>query len=306
MNNRGSDFHYGVVAIVGRPNSGKSTLLNRILDEKVAIVSRVPQTTRYKIRGIYTDQRGQIVFIDTPGMHLPRHQMGKYMLRQIDQALENSNLIIHLVDTTKRLGQEEQLVIDKIKNSKVPIILGLNKIDINPKFLDDYIKAWEEVKGKKVTDLSDSLKLLPLSALSGTNLDKLIEVIFAALPPGEMLYPKDMLTDLPQRLALADIIREKLFESLRKELPHSLAVYIEEIEPRSNKLIYIRAIILIERDSQKSIIIGKRGELLKEVGSRSRAEIENLLEKKVFLETFVKVKSNWRQDPQTLKQLGYI
>ena len=306
MNDREIKLHYGVVAIVGRPNTGKSTLLNRILEEKVAIVSKIPQTTRYKIKGIYTDQRGQIVFIDTPGMHIPRHQMGKYMLRQINDAIEGCDLIIHLVDATKRLGEEERLVIDKLKESKVLIILGLNKIDISPKFLDDYIKAWESTKGKKVTDLTESLKLIPLSALSGTNVDKLIEIIFENLPVGEMLYPKDMLTDLPERLALADIIREKLFELLRKELPHSLAVYIEEIKPRSNKLIYIRAIILIERKSQKSIIIGKHGELLKQVGLRSREEIENLLEKKVFLETFVKVKNNWRQDPQTLKQLGYI
>jgi GTP-binding protein Era len=299
-------LHCGVAAIIGRPNTGKSTLLNRILDEKVAIVSKIPQTTRYKIRGIYTDQRGQIVFIDTPGMHIPRHQMGKYMLRQIDDAIATCDLIIHLVDATKSLGEEEQLVIDKIKDSKVPIILGLNKIDINPKFLNDYIEAWEEAKGKKITELTDSLKLIPLSALSGTNLDKLMEVIFDTLPEGEMLYPKDMLTDLPERLAIADIIREKLFELLRQEIPHSLAVYIEEMQPRSHKLIYIRAIILIERESQKSIIIGKQGEFLKETGSRAREEIEKLLEKKVFLETFVKVKPHWRQDHQILKQLGYI
>ena len=299
-------LHCGVVAIIGRPNTGKSTLLNHILQEKVAIVSKIPQTTRYKIKGIFTDPRGQIVFIDTPGMHIPKHSMGKYMLRQIDDAIAACDLLIHLVDTTKPLGEEERLVIEKIKDAKIPIVLGLNKIDVNPKFLNDYIEAWEEAKNKKVTELTDNFKLIPLSALSGTNLDKLLEVIFQTLPQGEMLYPKDMLTDLPQRLAIADIIREKLFELLRQEIPHSLAVYIEAMQPRSHKLIYIRAIILIERESQKSIIIGKQGEFLKEAGSRAREEIEKLLEKKIFLETFVKVKPHWRQDHQILKQLGYI
>lgn len=303
---RQKGLHCGMVAIVGRPNTGKSTLLNYILAEKVAIVSTVPQTTRYKIKGIFTDERGQIVFIDTPGMHISRHRLGKSMLRQIDEAVDECDLVIHLVDATELPGEEERLMVDKIREVKVPIILGLNKIDLNPRFLDSYIKLWEEIKGKRITELTESIILMPLSALKGMNVDKLIDAIFIHLPEGRLFYPPDTLTDSPQRLAIADIIREKLFNLMHKEVPHSLAVYIDEMQSRRDKLIYIRAVILVERDSQKAIVVGKDGEILKEVGIKARQELETLLEKKVFLETFVKVKPGWRQDPEILRQLGYI
>jgi GTP-binding protein Era len=197
-------------------------------------------------------------------------------------------------------------VLEKIRHIKIPIILGLNKIDLRPIFLDNYIKLWEEIKGKKITEMDKDLILMPLSALAGINIDRLIDTIFAFLPEGDLLYPSDAITDLPQRLAIADIIREKLFNLMHKEVPHSLAVYIEEMQPRKNRLIYIRAVILIERESQRSIVIGRDGRVLKEVGRFSRLEIESLLEKKVFLETFVKVEPNWRNDPNILRELGYI
>jgi GTP-binding protein Era len=304
--NKEKKLRCGMVAIVGRPNTGKSTLLNRILGEKVAIVSRVPQTTRYKIRGIFNDERGQIVFIDTPGMILTKSYLGKLMSQHINEATEGCDLIIHLVDTTEPPGREENLVLEKIRHIKIPIILGLNKIDLRPIFLDNYIKLWEEIKGKKITEMDKDLILMPLSALAGINIDRLIDTIFAFLPEGDLLYPSDAITDLPQRLAIADIIREKLFNLMHKEVPHSLAVYIEEMQPRKNRLIYIRAVILIERESQRSIVIGRDGRVLKEVGRFSRLEIESLLEKKVFLETFVKVEPNWRNDPNILRELGYI
>lgn len=298
-------LHCGIVAIVGRPNTGKSTLLNAILGEKLAIVSKIPQTTRYKIRGILTDQRGQAIFIDTPGLYLTKHRLGTLMMRQINEAIDDSDVIIHLVDTNKPPGQEERRVIEKIKKTKAKVILGLNKIDLKPIFLDTYIKLWEEAKNKKADQMADDFILMPLSALSGTNIDKLREVIFSKLPESELLYPQDIVSDFPQRLALADIIREKLFNLMRNEIPHSLAVYVDETTPRKEKLVYIHAMILIERASQKAIIIGKDGRVLKEVGKVARQEIEQLLGKKVFLEMQVKVKPNWRQDPQMLKELGY-
>ncbi|MDD5167170.1 MAG: GTPase Era, partial [Candidatus Omnitrophica bacterium] len=184
----------GTVAIVGRPNTGKSTLLNVILGEKVSIVSGVAQTTRYKIRGIFTDGRGQIVFVDTPGMHLPRERMGSCLMRQIDEAIAECDLIIHLVDVTEAPGREESLVIEKIKDRGVPIILGLNKIDLKAVFLDTYIKLWEQVKGKKVQDMPSDLVLMPLCALKGTNADKLLTEIFLHLPQGSILYPQDIVS----------------------------------------------------------------------------------------------------------------
>jgi GTP-binding protein Era len=295
----------GIVTIVGRPNTGKSTLLNSILKEKITIVSPVPQTTRKSIRGIFTDERGQIIFVDTPGMHITRHRLGKLMIKEINASLEAIDLVIHLVDTTRPVGREEELLVEKLKNLKIPIILGLNKIDLKPVFLDNYIKLWEEVKQKKVQEMVDELILMPLSALKGINIDKLLNKIFELLPSGPLLYPEDIVSDFPQKLAIADLIREKLFMLMKEEIPHSLAVYVEEMRPEK-KCIYIRAIILVERDSQKAIVIGKDGSILKEVGQKARQEIEELLEKKVFLETYVKVKPNWRQDPLILKELGYV
>lgn len=296
----------GIVSIVGRPNTGKSTLLNCILGEKVAIVSQTPQTTRYKIKGIFTDGRGQIVFIDTPGLHLSKTSLGKIMLKYIDEAIADSNIIIHLVDVNEPPGEEENFVVEKIKYSKATVILGLNKADLKSTFLDSYIKLWEEVEGRKITELERNFVLMPLSGLKGINVNRLVDTIFDYLPEGELLYPADTLTDLPQRLAIADIVREKLFNLMREEIPHSLAVYIEEFQPRRENLIYIRAVILVERDSQKAIVIGKDAEILKEVGKLSRTELESLLGKRVFLETFVKVKANWRQDPRVLRELGHI
>lgn len=298
-------LHCGIVAIVGRPNTGKSTLLNSILGEKVTIVSKVPQTTRNKIRGIFTDRRGQIVFIDTPGMHLPKHRLGSLMVRQIEDAIDGSDLVIHLVDSNDSLGEEEKLIIDKIKNVKTPVVLGVNKVDLKAIFIDTYIKTWERIKGKTAAQMADNFIIMPLSGIKGININKLVDVIFAHLPEGPLLYPPDMLSDFPQKLAIADIIREKLFELMHKEVPHSLAVYIEEMFPQ-RKLIYIRALIFIERESQKAIVIGKDGEILKKVGLQARKEIEEILGKKVFLETYVKVKSGWREDPMLLREMGYI
>lgn len=295
----------GTISIIGRPNVGKSTLLNAILEEKVSIVSPVPQTTRQQIRGIYTDERGQLIFIDTPGMHLGSDKLDKYMQRSSTATISDVDVILHLVDANDHVGQEERFVVQQLRALKKPILVGFNKVDLSKgKYIPDYIKLWEEMTGKPINELSH-LTLLPLSAMTGVNKDKLIQILFDLVPEGPMLYPEDVITDFPQRLAMADLIREKLFLVMRQEVPHSLAVTIESIAPKKGKVMHIRAVILVERDSQKEIVIGKGGAVLKTVGTQARADLETLIEGKVFLELFVKVKSDWRDDVMMLEDLGY-
>lgn len=296
----------GIVAIVGRTNTGKSTLLNYILGKKVAIVSKIPQTTRNIIRGILTEKRGQIVFVDTPGIHKPKHRLGKYMNILAEDSAGGADLIIHLVDSSERAGEEEEMVVHYLKAASAPIVLALNKIDLGGKFVPEYLKLWEEKKGKTVQELEDALIVIPISALKGTNIDRLLEVLFSHLPEGPELYPQGVISDFPERLTYADIIREKLFECMREELPYSIGVLVDEIAERSKKLTYIRADILIERDSQKAMVIGAQGKVMKNVGSLARKELEGALGRKVYLELNVKVRQGWRQDTEILRQMGII
>ncbi len=296
----------GMVTIVGRPNVGKSTLLNAILQEKVSITSQVPQTTRNQIRGIVTDSRGQIVFIDTPGIHLGGDRLDKYMNKASAGSIDGVDAVVHLVDSSECTGVEERHVISLLKHCTKPIIVGLNKVDVTKgKFVPEYIKLWEEVTGKPMTEMPN-LILLPLSALKGTNVSKLIDILFDYMPKGPMLYPQDAITDLPKRMAMADLIREKLFRIMRDEVPHSIAVIIEHVQPRKGKTLHIRALILVERESQKEIVIGKGGAILKQIGSQARVDLEALVDSKVFLELYVKTKSNWREDHDTLEEMGYL
>ncbi len=301
-----ADQRFGFAAIVGRPNVGKSTLLNNIVGEKIAIVSNVPQTTRSEIRGIYNDSRGQIIFIDTPGIHSARNNLGKSMNLTANNVIEGASCVVHLVDSREPVGQEERMVVGRLKDIKSHIILGLNKIDLGGKYISEYLDLWQEEKGKSLNELTDCLTVLPLSALKSTNKDKLLEIIFEHLPIGEALYPKESITDFPIKLAISDIIREKFLNLMREEVPHSLAVFVEEFTERSKKLVYIRAEIFVERESQKEIVIGKAGSVLKAVGTKARGELEALLEKKVFLELNVKVKENWKDNLSLLKELGYV
>jgi GTP-binding protein Era len=296
----------GVIAIVGRVNVGKSTLLNTILGEKVAIVSPVPQTSRLPIRGIFTDSRGQVVFVDTPGLHSPKHKLGKQMVSYAKQALFGCDAVIHLVDASEPIGREEELIVDQINRASVPVVVGLNKIDKGKEFIPQYIQLWREKKKKPISELTDSVILITLSGLRGTNVDRLLEVIFSLLPQGPALYPQEMLTDLPIRLNIAEIIREKLFERMRQEVPHFLAVLVEEMIERSNRLTYINAKILVEKSSHKKIVIGKDGRILKHAGQEARKEIEGILKKKVYLDLWVKIEAGWRQNPLLLKKLGYV
>ncbi len=298
------EFRCGVVSIVGRPNVGKSTLLNAIIREKVAIVSRVPQTTRNQIRGIYNDERGQIIFVDTPGLVLGKDKLDKYLKKACLSTIHEADCIIHLVDANESTGREEEELVERLNDVKVPIIVGLNKVDKKGKNIHEYISLWERTKGKSITAL-DSIVLLPLSGKTGTNKEKLLDLLFERLPAGPALYPTDTISDMPQKLLVAEIIREKLLGLLRDEVPHSIAVIVEVMEPRKGNVTYIRAVILVERDSQKEIVIGKRGDMLKKVGTLARVELEGLLGTKIFLETYVKAKSKWRDNVGLLEQLGY-
>ena len=296
----------GMVAIVGRPNVGKSTLLNAILGEKISIVSDVPQTTRHQIRGIHTDERGQIVFIDTPGIHAGGDKLDKYMNRASLGSIDSVDAVIHMVDASEKTGPEERQVVSRLNKCGKPIIVALNKIDITKgKFVPEYIKLWEEIRGVPMTEMND-LILFPLSALKGTNVKKLIDLLFEQMPSGPFLYPQDTITDFPKRMAMADLIREKLFLLMREEIPHSIAVIIEGVQPKRGKVLHIRAAILVERESQKEIVIGKAGAILKQVGSQARKDLEELVDSKVFLELFVKTTSHWREDYSTLEDMGYV
>ncbi|MBF0595297.1 MAG: GTPase Era [Candidatus Omnitrophica bacterium] len=294
----------GFVSIIGRPNTGKSTLLNYIVGEKISIVSDVPQTTRKMLRGIYTDARGQIVFIDTPGWHIGRDHLDRYMNQACANALDGVDCIIHSVDCSERVGEEERRVVSRLKNEKVPIILALNKIDLKGKYIPEYVELWETARGMPVAAMKDFV-LLPISGRDGIQIDQLLTSVFSFMPQGPMLYEPDVVTDVPRKQAVADIIREKLFLHTREELPHAIAVEVEEMRPSKGKTTYIRAVIVVERQTQKEIVIGNKGSMIKQVGSLARTDLEALLETKVFLELFVKFRKNWRDDHDLLVDMGY-
>jgi len=294
----------GVVSIVGRPNVGKSTLLNAIVGEKVTIVSRVPQTTRHQVRGIYNDERGQIVFIDTPGLHRGTDKLDKLMNQSASGSIADVDCIIYLVDTSRLTGEEEENIAAKLKNVKVPIILGLNKIDLKRRNVENYIALWERAKGMPVSEMKNVI-LLPLSGAKGKNITELIDILFDHMPEGPLLYPTDIVCDFPQRSVIADIIREKLFKILKKEIPHSLGVVVEEMKPMRKRTMNIKALIFVERDTQKEIVIGKKGQVLKKAGTLARKELEELLETRIFLECHVKTRKRWRDDSLLLQEFGY-
>lgn len=294
----------GMVSIVGRPNVGKSTLLNTLVGEKITIVSKVPQTTRNNVRGIYNDERGQIVFIDTPGLMLGKDKLDRLLKKSSLGTIHDVDCVIHLVDTSEPVGRGEQEIVGRLSELKVPVVLGLNKVDLKGPFIPQYIELWEKAKGKPANEIK-KFAMVAVSGQRDINRDVLLDVVFGFLPKGEALYPPDWLVDVPQKMAMADIIREKFLNLLRDELPHSLAVFIEEIQPRSKKITSIKAAILVERDTQKMIAIGKNGHVLKQVGILARKELEELLETQVYLELFVKVQKNWRDNESTLIDLGY-
>ncbi len=291
-------FRSGFVAIIGRPNAGKSTLLNRILGEKIVITSDKPQTTRNRVQGIHNLPGYQIIFIDTPGIHKATTQLNRFMVDQAMASLREVDGVIFLVDAAASTESQESLGAELFKGNGPPVILALNKTDLVD---EERILRLLERFGK----LPSFRAYVPLSAATGNGVDRLMMEVSSLLPPGPQYFPDDILTDLPERFIAAEIIREKLFRLTHEEIPYSVAVVVESFKERENGLIAISAVITVERDSQKGIVIGRKGELLKRIGTEARKEIEELLQAKVFLELFVRVRKNWTDNPSLLKEFGY-
>lgn len=291
------DFHSGFVAIVGRPNVGKSTFLNRVIGQKIAIMSDKPQTTRNKIQGVYTTKDAQIVFIDTPGIHKPQNKLGDFMMESALSALKEVDAVLFMVNATEHRGAGDNFIIDQLKNVDKPIYLLINKIDeISP---DDIMPIIEQYKN--ALEFKD---VYPISALQGNNVPELIDTLIKELPNGPQYYPADEVTDHPERFVISELIREKVLELTRQEIPHSTAVVIESIKTEES-LLRIRATIIVERDGQKGIVIGKGGSMLKKIGTLARKDIENMMGNKVFLELWVKVEPHWRDKANLLNSYGY-
>lgn len=292
-------MNVGYVALIGRPNVGKSTLLNHIIGQKVAIISNKPQTTRTSILGIKTTEKGQIIFVDNPGIHKPLHKLNKRMMNHVYSSLETSDILCLIIDATQKFGHGDHFVLETLKDISTPIILLINKVDI--------------IKKEKILPIIDSYKelldfkeIIPISALKGTNLDVLEDRIYENLPEAEKLYSDDEISDQSQKFLLSEIIREKMLSHVREELPFVTAVYIDIIEDREKKdpnkrpLKYIKASIFVEKDTHRRIIIGKHGQLIKTIGTEARQEMEQILDSKIFLELQAKVRENWRDKVDVL------
>ncbi|MBN8432727.1 GTPase Era [Priestia flexa] len=291
-------FKSGFVSIIGRPNVGKSTFLNRVIGQKIAIMSDKPQTTRNKIQGVYTEDEAQIVFIDTPGIHKPKHKLGDFMMKVAQNTLKEVDLVLFMVNAAEGLGRGDEFIIERLKETKTPVFLVINKIDeIHPDELFTIITTYK--------DLYPFAEIIPISALQGNNVERLLEQIKKVLPEGPQYYPADQVTDHPERFIITELIREKVLHSTREEIPHSIAVVMDSMQKRDNGAIYVGATIIVERDSQKGIVIGKQGKMLKEVGRKARADIEALLGSRVFLELWVKVQKDWRNRSSHLRDYGF-
>lgn len=293
-----SGFKSGFVAVIGRPNVGKSTLVNSLIGQKVAIMSDKPQTTRNKILCVLSNEDAQILFIDTPGIHKPKHKLGEYMVRTAEATLKEVDVILFVVDATEKKGPGEAYILERLSQVSTPVILVVNKIDTLSK--QALLPVIDQYTGER-----DFAAVVPVSALEKTNLTVLVEEIKRHLEPGPQYYPEDMITDQPERLVIAEMIREKVLHHTREEIPHAIAVDIEEITTRPNDDLYVRAVIYVERDSQKGIVIGAGGQLLKEIGRQARGDIQNLLGSKIYLDLWVKVKKDWRNREGILRSFGY-
>ncbi|KEZ51057.1 MULTISPECIES: GTPase Era [Metabacillus] len=294
-----NEYKSGFVSIIGRPNVGKSTFLNRVIGQKIAIMSDKPQTTRNKIQGVYTTNESQIVFIDTPGIHKPKHKLGDFMMKVAQNTLKEVDVVLFMINAEEGYGRGDEFIIEKLQHTKTPVFLIINKIDqIHPDQLLPLIDQYRAFYPFK--------EIIPISALQGNNVDTLLEQIESYLPAGPQYYPADQVTDHPERFIISELIREKVLHLTREEIPHSVAVVIDAIERRdNNQSIYVSATVIVERDSQKGIVIGKQGKMLKEVGQRARADIEALLGTKVFLELWVKVQKDWRNKMNQLRDFGF-
>ncbi len=293
-----AEFKSGFAAIIGRPNVGKSTLLNSLIEQKVVIVSSKPQTTRNTIRAVLTRSDSQIVFIDTPGIHRPQHKLGEYMVKTARSVFQEVDVICMMVDITQWRTADDYIAAE-LAGIDTPIFLIANKSDL-------VTVGEQEEFLRQAQDKYDFAKIIAVSAQYGTNLDQLTDALIEHLPPGPKYYPDDWVTDYPERFIIAEFIREQILHNTEEEIPHSVAVCIDEIKEQSDSdIVKIRATIYVERDSQKGIIIGKGGSMLKKIGSEARQQIEVLLGSQVFLDLWVKVKKDWRNKPGSLSEFGY-
>lgn len=290
-------FKSGFVSLIGRPNVGKSTLMNHLIGQKIAITSNKPQTTRNRIQTVLTTEEGQIVFLDTPGIHKSKNKLGDYMVNVAERTMEGVDVILWLVEPTNYIGAGEQHIIEQLKKTKIPVILVINKVDT---VKNEEILAFIETYRKEL----DFAEIVPVSALKGKNTDELIRCIFKYLPYGPAFYDEDTVTDQPMRQIVAELIREKALRLLEDEIPHGVAVSIESMKEKG-RICHIEATIICERESHKGIIIGKGGSMLKKIGSQARPEIEDMLEMQVNLQLWVKVKKDWRDSDFLLKNFGY-
>ncbi len=293
-------FKSGFITLIGRPNVGKSTLMNRIIGQKIAITSSKPQTTRNRIQTIYNDERGQMIFVDTPGIHKAKNKLGEYMVSVAEKTFEDVDLILWLVEATTFMGAGERHIAEQLKKVSVPVILVINKTDTVKK--EELLEIIDVYK-----DAMDFAEIIPVSALNGDNVEHMKDVIFEYLEEGPQFYEEDVLTDQPERQIVAELIREKALRLLSDEIPHGIAVSVESMKKRKNnrKIVDIEATIICERDSHKGIIIGKQGTMLKKIGTQARHDIEDFLQKKVDLRLWVKVKKGWRDSDFLLKNFGY-
>lgn len=299
MTNKESPFKSGFVSIVGRPNVGKSTLLNAMVGQKIAIMSNRPQTTRNQIRGVLTQPEGQVIFIDTPGIHKPKHRLGQFMVEAAETSLKEVDVVLFVVDATEPHHEADRYVLERLQAIHTPVFLVLNKVDkaVKPEILQMMANY---------RNLYDFKEMIPVSAKDGTQLQLLLKSIFQMMPEGPKYYPDGMLTDHPERFIIAETIREKVLRLTREEVPHSVVIDIEQLEHRaSNDILYVNAVIYTERTSQKGILIGKQGAMLKRVGELARTDLERLLGTKIFLELWVKVKKDWRNEPSFLRRFGF-
>ena len=300
-----NNFKSGFVSLIGRPNVGKSTFINHVLGQKISIISPKPQTTRNKINGVYTTDNEQIIFIDTPGIHKAHHELGEFMNKESLSTLSDVDLVLLLIDGTEKFGSGDEFVLSQLKKAKSKVILVVNKIDL-VKDSKDKEKLLENIlKFEKAFEFEE---IFYISALNGTNVDKLMQAITNRLEDGPMYYPVDQVSDHPESFIICEIVREKVLTLTKEEVPHSVAVVMEEMKHNEDNpnLIDIRCVIVVERQSQKKIIIGSKGSMIKEIGTLARKDLVMLLGQKVYLELWVRVENDWRNRPNQLKKFGYF
>lgn len=294
-----SEYKSGFVTIIGRPNVGKSTFVNRVIGHKIAIMSDKAQTTRNKIQGVMTQQDAQIVFLDTPGIHKPKHKLGDYMMKVAKNTLSEIDAVMFMVNVNEEIGRGDEYIMEMLKTVKTPVFLVLNKIDlVHPDALMPRIEQYQRYM--------DFAEIIPISALEGHNVDHFINVLKSYLSEGPQYYPDGQISDHPEQFVVSELIREKILQTTSEEIPHAIGVNVERMTQESEDRVHIEAVIYVERDSQKGIVIGKGGKKLKEVGKRARLDIEHLLGSKVYLDLWVKVQKDWRNKSSFIKQMGYV